>query len=79
MNYLLTLRRADIPTTLINADNGHQVSEVRVWVSVSSKHRWAEVECVCGAIVREAGPQDYLSLAQTAWLALCGAREPVSA
>ena len=78
MNYLLTLRNDDIPSELINVDAGHQVTEIRAWVSATSD-RWLEVECLCGAISREGGLQDYLVLAETAWATLCGAREPVSA
>lgn len=79
VNYLLTLRNADIPSELITSDNGHEVTEVRAWVTVSVRDRWTEVECLCGAVSRKGGPQDYLSLAQAAWEVLCGAREAVSA
>ena len=79
MNYLLTLRHDDIPSELINSASEHEITEVRAWVSLMPQHRWVEVECLCGAISREGGPQDYLVLAIAAWEALCGAREPVSA
>lgn len=79
MNYLHTLRHQDIPSELTNADCGHGVTEVRAWISLRPQARWVEVECLCGAVSREGGSQDYLDLAQAAWAALCGAREPVSA
>lgn len=78
MNYLLTLRHDDIPSELIKLSSEHEIAEVRAWVSLP-KGRWVEVECLCGAVSREGGPEDYLVLAQAAWEALCGAREPASA
>lgn len=79
MNYVLTLRQSDVPSELINLSSNHQVVEVRAWVSLIPQNRWVEVECLCGAISRDGGPEDYLTLVQTAWEALCGSREPVSA
>ena len=79
MNYLLTLRNDDIPSELINGGSSPEITEVRAWVTVHPKGRWVEVECLCGAISREGGPEDYLVLAKAAWSALCGSREPASA
>lgn len=79
MNYLLTLRNDDIPSELINPASEHEIAEVRAWVTANPTGRWVEVECLCGALSRQGGPGDYLDLAQAAWSALCGAREPASA
>lgn len=79
MNYLLTLRHDDIPSELINDGSTHVITEVRAWVTATPANRWVEVECLCGAISREKGSGDYLSLARAAWSALCGTTEPVSA
>lgn len=79
MNYLLTLRHDDIPSELINHGSTHGATEVRAWVTVDPGRRWVEVECLCGAISREGGAEDYLALARAAWSALCGSREPASA
>ena len=79
MNYLLTLRNDDIPSVLLKTTSTHQITEVRAWVTPRPEARWVEVECLCGGISREGGPQDYLTLAKVAWAALCGARSPASA
>lgn len=79
MDYLLTLRHDDIPSELIKDRSTHVITEVRAWVTATPANRWLEVECLCGAISREGGPQDYLTLAKVAWGAGCGARDPVSA
>ena len=79
MNYLLTLRHDDIPSELINGATNHEIAEIRAWVTITPTNRWVEVECLCGAVSREGGAGDYLSLVRGAWGALCGATEPVSA
>lgn len=78
MNYLLVLRNDDIPSELIKPGSKHSTVEVRAWISLP-QGRWVEVECLCGGISRQEGPGTYLELAQSAWVALCCLREPVSA
>jgi len=81
VNYLHIIRNGDVPSELINLESKekHRISEVRAWICVSPEARWVEVECLCGAISREGGPQDYLSLAQAAWGSLCRSTESVCA
>ena len=80
MNYVHTVRYPDIPSELINqGSGGHELCEIRAWITPRESERWVEVECLCGGLSRASGPRTYLDLAQEAWTSLCGSRSPLSA